>query len=48
MPADPGLRYGTSPSTPTTKVKGLQEYAMLPKLDASGWASKAYNQDKIC
>ena len=26
MPADPGLWYGTSPSTPTSQVKGLWVY----------------------
>ena len=39
MLADLGLQHGTSPSAPTTQVKGLQAYAMLPKLDASSQAS---------
>ena len=47
MLADIGLWYGTSPSKPATQVKGLQVYSILPKLDASSWASKAYNPDEI-
>ena len=35
MPVDLGLWYGISHSTPTTQVKDLWAYTMLPKSDAS-------------
>ena len=47
MLANLGLWNGTSPSTPTTQVKGLQVYTMPPKLNASSWLSQSLNQDEI-
>ena len=47
MLANPGLRNGTSPSAPTTQVKGLRAYTMPPELDASSWLGQSYNQDEI-
>ena len=37
--ANPGLSNGSSPSTPTTQVKGLRAYAMLLKLNTSSQLS---------
>ena len=47
MSANLGLWHGTSHSAPTTQVKGLWAYIMLPKLDASSRASRALKQDEI-
>ena len=47
MPVDPGLQYGSSPSTPTMQVEGLQAYAILLLSNVSSWAIKVHSQDKI-
>ena len=47
MSANPGLWNGTSPTTPTTQVKGLRVYAASPKVDASSLVRNALNQDEI-
>ena len=47
MLADLGLQHGVSPSAPTMQVKSLWVHPMLPKLDTSSWANRAYNQDEI-
>ena len=48
MSVDLGLWHGTSPSTLTMQVKGLQVHGTLPKSDVSSQASKACNQDEVC
>ena len=47
MLADPGLLNETSPSTPTTKVKGLWAYGIPLKLDVSSQPSQCLNQNEI-